>query len=213
MRGGPRDSHSPSRCLSGRPARAPAWKVPLTFRSGDAQATSCGKSTQGSSGRPPRPAASGSGPCCGARFEGAGGGGGDARTRLRASGREGPGAPSRGVAASGQTRGSGARRQPGVAGRSARSLGRRRPSAGKSPRLARPSAARESKGRSGKTSPSAVPAGRRAEQRPSEAEAHFLGRPLPRTGWVFGLCSLHNTAIRSFESNCLGVIWSSLTGN
>lgn len=45
--------------LRGRPdARASLGKVPLTFRSRDAQATSCGKSTQGPSAAPPtRPTA------------------------------------------------------------------------------------------------------------------------------------------------------------
>lgn len=149
--------------------------------------------TRGSSGRPPRPAAGGSGPSFGPGMRGRGAATG---ARARAFGpRGGPGAPSCGVwraapAASGRRRGPGARRLPGGEGRSARSRSPRRPSAGKSPRLARPGAARESKGRSGKTSPSAVRTGRRAEQRPTEAKAHFPGRSLPQTGWVSGLCSL-----------------------
>ena len=69
------------------------------------------------------------------------------------------------------------------------SRGPRRPSAGKSPRFTRPGAPRESKGRSGKASYSAVPTGRSAEQRLTEAEPHFLHRPLPQSGEVPGLCS------------------------
>lgn len=69
------------------------------------------------------------------------------------------------------------------------SRGPRRPSAGKSPRFTRPGAPRKSKGRSGKASYSAVPTGRSAEQRLTEAEPHFLHRPLPQSGEVPGPCS------------------------